>query len=66
MEEGHIKWYSEAKGYGFITKNDGDELFFHKSGVESQGHFGIRKDDRVSFEVQSSARGLKAVRVKVL
>ncbi len=66
MAEGRIKWYSEDKGYGFIEAEDGSEIFFHKSNVDFEGHFGLRKSDRVSFEVEMSPRGQKALKVKAL
>jgi len=66
MAEGKIKWYSEDKGYGFIETEEGNDVFFHKSNVEFEGHFGLRKADRVSFEVQSTPRGQKAIKVKAL
>jgi len=66
MADGRIKWYNERKGYGFIEREDGDDLFFHRNGIEDLGHFGPRKDDPVVFEVKSTPRGLQAVRVKVL
>ena len=66
MAEGKIKWYSEEKRYGFIETEEGNDVFFHKSNVEFEGHFGLRKADRVSFEVQSTPRGQKAIKVKAL
>jgi len=64
MSEGRIKWYSEAKGYGFIETEDQGDIFVHHTGVEDHGHFGLQKDDRVSFEVKSTPRGTQAVKVK--
>ncbi|MGA8240128.1 MAG: cold shock domain-containing protein [Desulfobacterales bacterium] len=66
MAEGRIKWYSEDKGYGFIEAEDGNEIFFHKNNVDFEGHFGLRKSDRVSFEVEMTPRGQKALNVKAL
>ena len=66
MAEGRIKWYSEDKGYGFIKPEAGYEIFFHKSNVDFEGHFGLRKSDRVSFEVEMTPRGQKALNVKAL
>lgn len=66
MAEGRIKWYSEDKGYGFIEAEGGSEIFFHKSNVDFEGHFGLRKSDRVSFEIQVTPRGQKALNVKAL
>lgn len=64
MAEGYIKWYSEKKGYGFITTDEGQDLFLHQSGVEDHGHFGLIKNDRVSFETKKTPRGVQAVKVK--
>jgi CspA family cold shock protein len=64
MAEGQIKWYSEKKGYGFITTNEGDELFFHRSGIQDYGYFGLQKSIRVTYEIKSTPRGNQAVKVK--
>lgn len=64
MAEGSIKWYSEKKGYGFIETEDKQELFLHKSGIESHGHFGLQKDDRVYYEIKKTNRGEQAFKVK--
>jgi CspA family cold shock protein len=64
MAEGRIKFYREDKGYGFIEQENGEDLFFHRSSIESHGHFGLRKNDPVSFEITTTPRGLKAVKVK--
>ena len=66
MPEGQVKWYSEKKGYGFIEMDEGDEIFVHKSGIESHGHFGLQKSDRVTFEIKTTPRGPQAVKVKPL
>jgi len=66
MSSGKIKWYDEKKGYGFIEVEDGEDLFFHKSAIESQGYFGVRKFDSVTFEVRTTARGPQAVKVRIL
>ena len=66
MPEGQVKWYSEKKGYGFIETDDGGEIFLHKSGIESHGHFGLQKSDRVTFEIKTTPRGPQAIKVKPL
>lgn len=66
MAEGRIKWYSEKKGYGFIVSEDESELFLHRSGIKQYGHFGLQKDDRVSFEIKKTPRGIQAVNVRAL
>lgn len=63
--EGHVKWYSEKKGYGFIeTAEDGD-IFVHKSGIEDHGHFGLQKLDRVTFETKKCQRDFKRSKLKL-
>ncbi len=64
MAEGRIKWYSEKKGYGFITTEDEEDLFLHKSGIRQFGHFGLQKDDRVSYEIKDTPKGKQAVEVR--
>lgn len=69
MAEGFVKWYSEKKGYGFISPDDpasGDEVFFHHSEIADHGHFGLQKNDRVAFEIRMTAKGKQAAKVKVL
>ncbi len=66
MPEGRVKWYREKKGYGFIKTDRHGDLFFHRSGIEDHGHFGLRKLDLVTFEIKKTPRGLKAVKVKPL
>ena len=66
MAEGRIKWYSEKKGYGFIETDEHGELFFHRSGIEQHGFFGLQKLDRVSFEIKETPKGKQAIRVKPL
>lgn len=64
MAEGIIKWYNEKKGYGFIETDSDGEIFFHRSGIEAYGHFGLQKLDQVTFELKNTPRGPQAVRVK--
>ncbi|MDJ0829353.1 MAG: cold shock domain-containing protein [Desulfobacterales bacterium] len=66
MNKGRIKWYNEKKGYGFIERDDGEDLFFHQSSIKDHGHFGLQKTDPVSFEIHNSPRGPQAINVKAL
>ena len=63
MIEGHIKWYNEKKGYGFIETDEHGDIFFHNSNIESHGFFGLQKSDPVSFEIIDTRRGKQADRV---
>ena len=64
MAEGRTKWFSEKKGYGFIETDENVEIFFHSSGVADHGHFGLQKQDLVSFDLKTTSRGPQAVNVK--
>ena len=62
MQEGTVKFFNDAKGFGFITPaNGGQDIFVHVSGLIDE----IRENDKVSFEVQNGKKGLNAVNVKV-
>ena len=61
---GKVKWFSEAKGYGFITPEDkSKDLFVHFSGIKAKGFKTLNEGDLVEFEVQQSDKGPKAVNV---
>ncbi|NML56223.1 cold-shock protein [Chryseobacterium cheonjiense] len=63
MQEGTVKFFNEAKGFGFITPADGSrDVFVHSSGLISRS---IQENDRVVFEVQQGQKGLNAVNVKL-
>jgi CspA family cold shock protein len=64
MPVGRIKWFNDEKGYGFIEMEDGSkDVYFHRSAVEGGDALKLRDGDRVSFDVVTDAKGLKAVRV---
>lgn len=64
--EGRIKWYKEKKKYGFVTTEEHGDVFFHKSGISEYGHFGLQKNDPVSFDLTETAKGKQAVHLKPL
>jgi CspA family cold shock protein len=66
MLEGTVKWYNEKKQYGFIESQGIEDVFFHGSSIADHGFFGLRKADRVSFEIRQTQRGRQAFEVKVL
>lgn len=62
---GKVKWFSERKGYGFLSKDDGSgDVFVHYSSVEGEGYKTLREGDEVEFEVSNSDKGPKAANVK--
>jgi cold shock protein len=66
LNEGRIKWYKEKKGYGFVTTLENEDIFFHKSGIKEYGHFGLQKDDPVTFEIKETAKGTQACNIAPL
>ena len=63
-EKGTVKFFNDKKGYGFITKEDGTDVFVHFSSIESENDFKtLKQDQAVEFEVESDDRGDKAVNV---
>jgi len=63
MPEGIVKWFNDQKGYGFITAEDGKDVFVDRSAIEGEGFKSLAEGDRVSFEI---GRGPAAVKVKKL
>ena len=60
---GTVKWFNEAKGYGFIRRDDGPDLFVHYTNIEGSGFRTLKEDDKVEFEVSEGPKGLQAVKV---
>lgn len=65
MKNGTVKWFNNEKGYGFITGDDGTDIFVHFSGIASKGYKTLEQGQKVTYSVEDSERGPKAVDVKV-
>jgi CspA family cold shock protein len=63
---GKVKWFNAKKGYGFITKEDGEDVFVHYSGIAMDGFKVLRDEQEVEFEIQDGDKGKQAVNVKSL
>jgi CspA family cold shock protein len=63
---GTVKWFNDAKGFGFIRTDDGEEVFVHHSAIQAQGRRTLHEGERVELEVVKGARGLSAANVKSL
>ncbi len=61
--EGTVKWFSEQKGYGFITQPDGEDVFCHFSAIQMPGFKTLEEDQKVEFEVEDGPKGLQAINV---
>ncbi len=61
---GTVKWFDSKKGYGFITADNGQDVFVHYTGIIGNGYRTLEEGDRVSFEITESDKGLKAVEVE--
>jgi len=63
MRKGTVKWFNESKGFGFISSDDGSDVFVHYSSITGDGFKTLLEGDSVSFEVEEGPKGLKAVNV---
>jgi len=63
MSNGVVKWFSPKKGYGFITLQDGQEVFVHYSAIGGEGFRSLEQGDKVEFEVTEGPKGLQAANV---
>lgn len=65
MPTGTVKWFSDQKGYGFITQEGGADVFVHYSAIAMDGFKTIKEGDRVRFEVAEGPKGLQATTVEI-
>jgi CspA family cold shock protein len=63
METGTVKWFNNAKGYGFIARESGDDVFVHFKAIVGEGYKSLDEGDRVQFEVEQGPKGLQAKNV---
>jgi CspA family cold shock protein len=61
---GTVKWFNNSKGYGFISREGGDDVFVHYSAIEGEGFRTLTEGQQVEFEVEQGPKGLQAVRVR--
>ena len=66
MANGTVKWFNEQKGYGFITQEDGPDVFVHYSGINSSGFKTLKEGDKVTFDIEQGKKGPAAVNVTIV
>jgi CspA family cold shock protein len=64
MVKGTVKWFNEKKGYGFLSTEDGDDVFVHYSAIQKEGFKTLKEGEQVEFETQDGPKGRQAVNVK--
>jgi CspA family cold shock protein len=65
-EFGTVKWFNSGKGYGFIERESGDDIFVHYSSIMGEGYRNLEEGQRVEFSVEESPKGLQAASVTVV
>ena len=65
MPEGKVKWFNDAKGFGFIEQENGPDVFVHHSGIQSTGFRSLNEGDKVTFDIEQGQKGPAAVNVVV-
>ena len=65
-ETGTVKWFNDAKGFGFIERESGDDVFVHFSEIQAEGYRTLAEGQRVEFTVADGAKGLQATSVTPL
>jgi CspA family cold shock protein len=66
MARGKVKWFDQKKGYGFISAEDGKDVFVHHSGIEGAGFKTLDEGQEVEFETEQSDKGPRAVQVRAV
>lgn len=65
-ETGTVKWFNDSKGFGFISREVGDDVFVHHSAIEGGGFRSLQENQQVEFSVEQGPKGLRAVNVRAL
>ncbi|HLG30090.1 MAG TPA: cold-shock protein [Candidatus Brocadiales bacterium] len=63
MPTGTVKWFNDRKGFGFITQDNGEDVFVHHTAIKGEGYKSLAPEDKVEFETTQDAKGLRAANV---
>ena len=66
MVKGTVKWFNDKKGFGFLSREEGDDVFVHHTSIQAEGFKSLQEGQEVEFEVQDGPKGPQAVNVKAL
>lgn len=66
IKTGKVKWFSDAKGYGFIELDENTDIFVHFSAIKKEGYRTLREGQNVEFEIIEGARGIQAANVGII
>ena len=66
MAEGTVKWFNDSKGFGFIQREDGPDVFVHHSAIQGTGFKSLQEGERVEFEITQGPKGPQAANVKTV
>jgi cold shock protein len=64
VEQGTVKWFNDAKGFGFITRENGPDVFVHHTAIQAEGFRSLAEGQRVQFDVVQGPKGLQATNVR--
>jgi cold shock protein len=64
VARGKVKWFNDGKGYGFISREDGEDVFVHHTAIQMEGFRSLMEGDAVEFEVVQGPKGLQAANVR--
>ena len=63
MAQGTVKWFNDSKGFGFITSEDGSDVFVHHTSIQGNGFKSLAEGEKVTFDIEKGPKGPKAVNV---
>lgn len=66
MEQGTVKWFNTQKGFGFIQRDSGGDVFVHYKSIDGDGFKSLNEGEKVEFEVKETSKGLQAFNVTVI